>query len=121
MKSFLLACVLALGLAGCVSTANLTSAQSLFNIQTRYTELGAVVIAYVALPLCEDVELYERCADLNVVRTLQHAEQTFYLALVIAEAARDTIDAERYRVLAVAALAQLRGAIIKYSIRKVLK
>ena len=110
---------LALGLSGCLNP-NLTVEQSLFDTQSRYTELGAVVVHYVQLPLCEPRPAV-RCADESVVRALQRADSEVFNVLLAAEAARGNPDEAQYRALAASALSRLRVIIVESAVREVLQ
>ena len=105
---------------GSCTTANLTTQQTLFDTQTRYTELGAVAARYVSLPLCEPVPLV-RCAEEGVVRAIQQADKEIYFVLQAAEAARGTLDEDQYRALAAAALSRLRIVIVESAVRETLQ
>ena len=121
MKHVLAVAVVAFGLSGCLgSNTTLTIEQSLFDTQSRYTELGAVAVAYVQLPLCEPVPLV-RCADQDVVGAIQRADREVYNVLKAATAARGTPDEAQYRALAVSALSRLRIVIVNNMVREVLQ
>lgn len=108
-------------LAACASQGNLTTGQALFDIQTRYTNLAAVVLRYVQQPICLTEPSLVPCADPSVVEVLQHADHEAYQVLAAAEIARGTVDAETYRALALAAVSRLRSEIAAYAIREALQ
>ncbi len=116
--------ILVLFLVGCADQANLTTQQSLFDTQTRYTKLGAVALHYVSLPLCLPPPLdltLQKCADENVVRVIQRVDREVFNVLLAAEAARGTLDEEMYRTLAASALKRLRLVIVKHAIEEAIK
>lgn len=111
-------------LLSCVVSQNLTPPQSLFDIQTRYTKIGAVVLHYVSLPSCsapESVITVAPCAEEEVVQALRWADQEIYTVLIAAEVARGTVDAEAYRKLAASALGRLRAVIAANLVREALQ
>ena len=111
-----------LGISSCIAGPNLTTQQSLFDTQTRYTTLGAVVLHYVSQPLCREVwTAAEPCADEPVVRALQRVDGEVFNVLLAAEAARGTLDEEQYRALAASALRRLRAVIVQHAIKEVIR
>ncbi len=104
-----------LALAACAPRQDLTPAQSLFDLQVRYTHLGAVVAQYVELPYCGPAVVV-RCADETLVLALQAADQDVYALLLGARGATDT---EVYLRLATVALSRLRVLVVEHAIREV--
>ncbi len=104
---------LVLFLGACTATL-FTPAQSLYDTQARYTQLGAVALHYILRPLCEPMVLAEPCADEGVVRAIQKVDQEVFNVLLAAEAARGTVDADTYRQLAASALARLRALLVQH-------
>ncbi len=103
---------LALFLGAC-ATANLTPAQSLYDTQERYNQLGAIALHYILRPWCEPM-VAEPCADEDVVRAIQKVDAEVYTVLMAAEAARGTVDIDTYRALAASALGRLRALLVQH-------
>ena len=112
--------LLLLATACSVGGKNLTTAQTLFEMQSQYVNLGRIALRYLRLPICTPAHV-ERCADEQVVRAVKRADQEVYTVLRAAELARNTPDAEQYRTLATAALGRLRTVFVTHAIRGALQ
>ena len=111
-----------LGISSCIAGPKLTTQQSLFDTQTRYTKLSAVVLHYVSQPLClAPAVIAVPCAEEKVVRVLQRVDGEVFNVLLAAEAARGTLDEEQYRALAASALWRLRAVIVQHAIKEAIQ
>ncbi|MEE9598175.1 MAG: hypothetical protein V3V96_15495 [Acidiferrobacterales bacterium] len=106
-------------LVGCTSP-QLTTPQTIYQMQERYTELGMATLRYVRLPLCPETILY-RCSDLTAVRAIQKVDAEVYTVLKAAELARNTSDADAYRQLVASALARLRAELVNHAAREMVQ
>lgn len=124
-KAFLIAgvVVLAVLLASCAGPDKLTPAQSLFNIQEKYTEAGKLVLTYVTLPDCAEVEwpgMIRLCSDAEIRSALVDADREIWLILKAYEASRshDPNIAEPYRQLAATALRSLTTLLAQHALTR---
>ena len=108
-----------LTLSACVGPDKLTPAQSLFNIQEKYTEAGKLVLGYLSLPDCAEVGMVRLCSDAEIRSALVDADQEIWLILKASEIGRgNPATADYYSKIAVVALQSLTTLLAQHALTR---
>lgn len=106
MKRMMIACLLAVSLAGCETTGKAQVAA----LQTALSAAERSAISYAGLPLCKET-VPMPCADLGVLKQIALADKTAYEAVTAARRSQDVGDYEKAK-LAVDALRNIVNEIV---------